>query len=241
VNKDLVAHSPQLYQEEVCLWWSALAGSELVDDVFVDKMLSCDERERAARFHFARDRRRFVLARGMVRHILAQYTNTRPQEIRFQYSARGKLQLADSDIEFNLAHSDELVVCAIMRGCPVGADVERVRPVADWEQIAAKIFSPAERKALWSLEPDQQLVGFFNAWTRKEAFVKARGDGLAIPLDSFDVSLKPGEPAALLGNRLDANPITGWSLAAIEPAKDYVGAIAVQGQITEIKLRQWEW
>jgi 4'-phosphopantetheinyl transferase len=226
---------------EVHLWWSALNASEPVNDALATAMLSSDERERAARFHFAHDQHRFILAHGMLRRVLAMYVDRRPQEIRFDYGAHGKPRLADSDVTFNLAHSHDIVVCAIARGRQVGVDVEHIEPMRDWEQIAAKTFSRAEQEALFALEPDQQLVGFFNCWTRKEAYVKARGDGLAIPLDSFDVSLKPGEPAVLLGNRLDASQVGRWALASIEPVKDYVGAIAVQGQIAEIVLRPWKW
>jgi 4'-phosphopantetheinyl transferase len=92
---------------------------------------------------------------------------------------------------------------------------------------------------LFELEPAQRLLGFLNCWTRKEAYVKARGDGLAMPLDAFDVSLKPGEPAALLANRLDRNEVGRWTLAAVSPAEGYVGALAVRGQGTRVSLRQW--
>ena len=230
----------ELHPDQVHLWWSSLSATESVSEVLVSEMLSSDERERAARFHFARDQRRFTLARGMLRHVLALYVNQRPQDIRFEYGARGKPQL-DSDIDFNLAHSHEMAVCAISYGRAIGVDVERVEPMRDWKQIAAKTFSRAEQAELFALEASEQLAGFFNGWTRKEAFVKARGDGLAIPLASFDVSLKPGEPAKLLGDRCDASEVGRWSLAAIELPQDYVGALAAQGQIAEIVLRQWKW
>jgi len=143
-------------------------------------------------------------------------------------------------LEFNLAHSHELVLCAISRGRQVGVDIERLQPVADLAQLAAFTLSRVEQAALFALEPDQRLLGFFNCWTRKEAYVKARGDGLRIPLDTFDVSLKPGEPAALLANRLDQDEVVRWSLASFSPTKDYVGALAVQGQDVRVYLRQWK-
>jgi 4'-phosphopantetheinyl transferase len=227
---------------EVHLWWSALNVSEPVSDARISEVLSADEQARAARFHLGRDRRRFILARGMLRHILARYVGRRPQEIRFQYSLQGKPRLADplSDIEFNLAHSDELFLCAITRGRQVGVDVERIRPMPDLVQVASSTFSLVEQVALFALEPDQWLRGFFNCWTRKEAYVKARGDGLRIPLEAFDVSLKPGEPAALLANRLNPDEVMRWSLAEVSPAEEYVGAVAVQGQVVRVELKQWE-
>ncbi|MCI0476881.1 MAG: 4'-phosphopantetheinyl transferase superfamily protein, partial [Anaerolineales bacterium] len=228
-----MAQSRKLRPGEVHLWWSSLSATESVSEVLVSAVLSSDEQVRAARFHFARDRRRFILTRGMLRHGLAMYVDQRPQDIRFEYGAHGKPRL-DSDVTFNLAHSHDMVVCAIARGRAIGVDVERTEPMRDWAHIATKTFSRAEQDELFALELSEQLAGFFNGWTRKEAYVKARGDGLAIPLDSFDVSLKPGEPARLLGNRLDASEVGRWSLAAIGLPQDYVGAIAAQGQIAEI-------
>jgi 4'-phosphopantetheinyl transferase len=222
---------------EVHLWWSTLNQPESVGDV-----LSADEQARAARFHFARDRRRFILARGMLRHILAQYVDRQPQEIKFQYSLHGKPRVADppTDLEFNLTHSEELVLCAITRGRPVGVDVEHLRPMPDLAQVAASSFSLVEQIALFALKPDERLRGFFNCWTRKEAYVKARGNGLRMPLNAFDVSLKPGEPAALLANRLDPAEVMRWSLAEVSPAEEYVGAVAVQGQGVRVELHRWE-
>ncbi|MBI4788811.1 MAG: 4'-phosphopantetheinyl transferase superfamily protein [Chloroflexi bacterium] len=226
---------------DVHLWWGWLDASEPAGDILATEVLSLDERERAARFHFARDQQRFILARGMLRHVLARYVCRRAQDITFQYLSHGKPRLADSgDIEFNLAHSHDLVLCAVSRA-QVGVDVERLQPVAEIEQLARMTFSPAEQAALFALEPDQRLLGFFNGWTRKEAYVKARGDGLAMRLDAFDVSLKPGEPAALLDNRLDPNEVARWSLAAISPAEGYVAAVAAPSQGINVCVRQWEW
>lgn len=240
--QDLCTHSQQLRPGEVHLWWSARNASEPVSDARVGEVLSPDERERAARLHCARDRRRFILARVMLRNILALYVDRRPQEISFQYLSRGKPRLAEpeTDLEFNLAHSHEMVLCAIARGHQVGVDVEYLQPMADMEQIAARTFSRVEQADLFALEPDQRLLGFYNCWTRKEAYVKARGDGLRMPLDVFDVSLKPGEPAALLANRIDPAEVTRWALAEVSPVEDYVGAVAVQGQGARVELRQWE-
>jgi 4'-phosphopantetheinyl transferase len=242
MTQEVVSHSQALNPGQVHLWWRSLNVSDPVSDALVGETLSPDEHERAARFYFARDRRQFVLARGMLRVILALYVGRRPQDLRFQYLAHGKPRLADPvvDVEFNLTHSHGMVLCAVARGQQVGVDVERLQPVADIEHLAATAFSRIEQKALFELEPAQRLLGFLNCWTRKEAYVKARGDGLAMPLDAFDVSLKPGEPAALLANRLDRNEVGRWTLAAVSPAEGYVGALAVRGQETRVSLRQWK-
>jgi 4'-phosphopantetheinyl transferase len=232
-----------LSSDDVHLWWTSTNVSEGACDV-LSQVLSPDEHERVARFVFARDRRRFVVARAMLRSILARYLGWLPQEIGFQYEPHGKprLRVADSGIglEFNLAHSYELVLCAVSRGRQVGVDIERLQPVADLEQLAAVAFSHTEQATLSALAGEQQLIGFFNCWTRKEAYVKARGDGLLMPLNEFDVSLAPGEPVALLANRLDPHDIVRWSLHEVLPANGYVGAIAVEGQGTYIHLRQWD-
>lgn len=237
-----MAHSQQLSPGEVHLWWRLLNLSEPVSDVLIDEVLSPDEHQRAARFRFARDRHLFILARGMLRSILALYLGQRPHEVRFQYMPSGKPRLVVDpriDLEFNLAHSHELVLCAISRGHQVGVDVERLQPVADLEQVAAVAFSRVEQAALLALASNQQLLGFFNCWTRKEAYVKARGDGLLMPLDAFDVSLRPGDPAALLAHRLDLDEVVRWSLHAVSPAEGYVGALAVQGQGASVYLQRW--
>ena len=230
--------------DDVHLWWASTSVPEGACNV-LSEVLSPAEHERAARFVFARDRRRFVVTRAMLRSILARYLGRLPQEICFQYERHGKprLRAADSGagLEFNLAHSHELVLYAVSRGRHVGVDVEHLQPVADLEQIAAVAFSHSEQATLSALACEQQVIGFFNCWTRKEAYVKARGDGLLMPLDAFDVSLAPGEPAMLLANRLDPYEVVRWSLYTVSPADGYVGALAVQGQGARIYLRQWNW
>ncbi len=237
-----MAHGKQLCSGDVHLWWTRLSAGVTVRESLVAQVLSRDERERAVRFHFARDRYRFVLGRGMLRQVLALYVDVRPEEITFRYLSHGKPRLEDSglELEFNVAHSDELALCAVSRE-PVGVDVEHLVPLDKMDQLATMAFSRTEQQALFALEPDRRLLGFFNCWTRKEAYAKARGDGLAMPFDAFDVSLKPGEPARLLANRLDPNEVACWSLATISPADGYVGAIATRGQGPRMCLRQWYW
>jgi 4'-phosphopantetheinyl transferase len=198
--------------------------------------LSADEGERAARFHFERDRRRFIVGRGELRALLGRYLGIEPERVRFRYGPRGKPHLeadtvgtvGDEALRFNLAHSHELVLYAFTRAREIGVDIEHVRPLPDAEQLAARFFSPGENAAWQALPESQHLEAFFNCWTRKEAYLKAIGDGLARPLDQFEVSLAPGEAAALLRVQGHAEEVAHWRLYAIEAAAGYIAALAVE-------------
>jgi 4'-phosphopantetheinyl transferase len=207
--------------------------------------LSPDERARAVRFVFPRHRDRFIAGRAFLRLLLAQYLGTDASELTFRYGAHGKPALADdrSDLRFNLAHCGSLAVCALARGCgDLGVDVERLRPLADAGDVARSSFSPNEVAELETVEPEPaRLRAFFNGWTRKEAFLKALGDGLARPLDSFDVTLKPGDPPRLLRTEGDPEEARRFSLHAFEPETGYVAAVAVRGHAWDVRQVRWHW
>jgi 4'-phosphopantetheinyl transferase len=205
--------------------------------------LSADELQRAARFHFARDRRRFTVARGVLRDILGRYLRVPPSELEFRYSAYGKPALADvADapwLRFNVSHSHEVALFAVTCGREVGVDIEYLGREIRGEEIAERFFSARERADLSALPAEVKHEAFFNCWTRKEAYIKAHGEGLSLPLDQFDVSLAPGEPAALLATRSDPREALRWSLQALTPGPDYVAALAVEGQGWHFTCRQW--
>ena len=167
-----------------------------------------DERElaRAGRFRFERDRKRFAFFRAAIRLILGRYVGRPPRELRFAYSPEGKPSLAgrpaDDFLEFNLAHSEDVALLAVGRGRRIGVDLERIRDERDTDEIAERFFSRDEVRALRALAPDQRRKAFFSCWTRKEAYVKARGDGLSMPLSSFSMSLAPREAAELRSSDL---------------------------------------
>lgn len=197
-------------------------------------VLGQDEPDRAGRFHFERDRRRFTVARGALRVILSRYVAFTPGELRFAYGPYGKPALAPpfnrNELQFNVAHSHNLALCAVKgSGSELGVDVEYIRPVLEAEQIAGRYFSPAEQAALRACPPEQKLAAFFNCWTRKEAYLKALGDGLARPLADFDVSLAPGEPVRLLQVKDQPEEAARWFLAAFIPLPGYVAALATAG------------
>jgi 4'-phosphopantetheinyl transferase len=223
--------------------WSASLEPPTPLRAHLEGYLSFDERERAARFVFPRDRNRFVAGRAFLRLLLAQYLATDAAELRFRYGPHGKPALADdrSGLAFNLAHADRLAVCALSREGDLGVDVERVRPIPDAEVVARQVFSPRERAELASVPGSARLRAFFDAWTRKEAFLKALGDGLARRLDSFDVTLKPGDTPRLLRTLGDPEEAHRFSLLSLEPEEGYVAAIALRGDGWQVRHARWRW
>lgn len=203
--------------------------------------LAHDECARAERFHFVRDRKRFIAARGILRDVLARYVGISPAQIRLRYDPQGKPSLDGDLLQFNLSHSDDLTLVGVALGRAVGVDVERVRSGAADERMAKRFFSPRETEILLKLPASCRPPAFFRCWTRKEAFVKARGDGLSFPLDQFDVSLAPGAPAALLRVADEPEAPSQWRLEDLgEPGPGYVAAVAVQGHDWQLICWQWE-
>jgi len=201
--------------------------------------LSEEERERAARFRFERHRRRFIAAHAALRGILSRATGQPPEALRFVSGPYGKPALEQSRVRFNLSHSGELALVAVALGRDVGVDVELVRPEIAGERIAERFFSPGEVAALRAQPEEGRVEAFFHCWTRKEAFIKAKGEGLSHPLDSFDVSLIPGEPARLLATRPDPGEASRWSLIEVPVPPGYTAALAVEGPFLKLVLYDW--
>lgn len=237
-------HPPEslrLAYDDVHVWRAFLGlGAEHVQDL--QRTLTLDERERAERFHFQRDRIRFIVTHGLLRAILGRYVGVEPSQLRFCYNSHGKPALTrefDGEmIRFNLSHSHELALYAVTRGREVGVDLEHIRADLADGQIAEQFFSPREVAELCALPADMQTAAFFNCWTRKEAYVKARGEGLSLPLDQFDVSLAPGEPVALVSTAGDSSEAARWSLQALFPGPGYAAALAVEGHFWQLKCWQ---
>lgn len=234
---------PPLRADDVHVWRIALAvGDTLL--ACLRETLGEDERKRAERFHFEKDRRHFIAGRGSMRILLAGYLARRPEEVRFAYSNYGKPRLVDTDnagnLHFNLTHSHGLALLALTRGRDVGVDVERLRDMErDGEPLAERFFSPREVAALRSLPLELRREAFFHCWTRKEAYIKAVGKGLALPLDQFDVTLQPGEPAALLATQGDSQEARRWSMRSLQPGEGFVAALAVEGYSWNLWCGQW--
>ncbi len=195
-------------------------------------LLSDAERQRAARFARHRDRRRFIIARSRLRQLLGDRLDMRPESIELVYGQRGKPALArcfaDSGLRFNVSHCNDVAVYAFSSGREIGIDVEAVRLMRDADDIAARFFSPREYEAYLALDPRDRPLGFFNCWTRKEAFIKALGDGLYHPLDRFDVSLAPEAPARILRVESTAGDRCGWCMESFSPVPGFVAAIVTE-------------
>ncbi len=221
---------PALADGEVHVWRAPLDQPEDRLEA-LRRTLAPDERQRAERFHFDRDRRHFVAARGLLRTLLGRYLGRGPETLQFAYNPQGKPMLVGDNgtLRFNLAHSHGLALFAVSRGRELGVDLERIRPEFAGEPVAQRFFSPREVAALRALSDERRHEAFFVCWTRKEAYLKATGKGLTLPLDCFDVSLLPGEPAALLATRHDPAEVGRWSLRALAPARGYAGALVVEG------------
>jgi len=197
--------------------------------------LSEDEAARAARFVFERDRYRFIVGRGRLREILARELGETPAALRFAYASHGKPSLPSRpDFHFNLSHSEALAALGVSRVREIGVDVEHVRPFK--EDIAERFFSPREARALKALPEGEQLDAFYRCWSRKEAIVKAIGEGLSHPLDSFDVTFAPGAPAVVERFDGETDARHAWRLAHFEPAAGYAGAVACRTGGVQLRI-----
>jgi len=186
-----------------------------------ESRLDSAERERAARFRHERDRDRFVARRGQLRELLGHDLGIAPDALRLAEDAHGKpVLLDDPDLSFNLSHSNGRALIATARGVAIGCDIEWRNPDLACPRVARRLFARAECEALTALPPDQWVAGFFNCWTRKEAYVKALGLGLSYPLDAFTVSVAPDAPARFISDE------PGWTLGSFEPAPGYQAALA---------------
>jgi len=195
------------------------------------ELLNSAERKRAARYRFAEPRNRFIVARAELRQLIGRYINRAPDTITFDKNAWGKPALAecvDAHLEFNIAHSGDLALYAFSRNRIVGVDVEFIHPIEDVDHLVTNFFSVYEQQTFGQIPKEMQLQAFFNGWTRKEAYIKGQGKGLSIPLDSFDVTLLPGEPAALLADRTDETAVQRWKLMDIKAGNGYTAALAVE-------------
>lgn len=238
VERDL----PALSAGELRLWSIPLDPSPGAVEALT-KLLSPDERERAARFRFDVHRRRYIVGRGALRRLLGRELGVSPEAVGFDYGPRGKPFLAARhgrpDLQFNLSNSEELALAGFFFGHEVGVDVEFLKPMPDAEEIGERFFSIPEREVLHRVAADRKEIAFFNAWTRKEAYLKAVGEGLAVALDSFDVTLAPGEPAKMLALNGDPRAAERWFYLHLDPEPRYVGAVAIElperNEIREIR------
>ena len=197
-------------------------------------LLNAEEQQRAARFHFPADQRRYIVGRGTLRVLLGHYLQIPPAQLAFTYNAYGKPQLADAPatlpVHFNLSHSGEHALYAIAQQRIVGIDIEWMRTNIEYLDLARHVFSSYEQAVLAALPPTEQRAAFYRGWTRKEAFIKARGMGLSLPLEQFDVTLQADLPPQLLATRDDPQEAGRWGLCDLPCPSGYAAALVVAGQ-----------
>jgi 4'-phosphopantetheinyl transferase len=231
-----------LRRNEVHVW---RAGLHLPQTTLHDlqQLLSQDERERSARFRVPRNRHAFIAARGQLRSILSGYLGAPPEALHFSYGAHGKPALAaprhERSLFFSVSHCDDLVLYGVTRKGAVGVDLERIRSGFPCREAVEQFFSPAERHAWHSLPDEQREEAFFTGWTRKEAYVKAKGDGLNSPLDLLEVPLAPSLPTSLATMR-DSIDASRWTFKDLAPGADYKAAIAVESTNLRFSYRHYQ-
>lgn len=225
--------SLSLAASEVHVWRASLEQPAAVVERF-RRTLEPDELDRAARFHFEKHRRHFIVGRGFMREVIGRYLQADAEALRFSYGTYGKPALAsEHTLRFNLSHSGEVALLGVTLDAELGIDVERVRPDFATGDIARRYFSRVEVADFDALPAEEQAEAFFRCWTRKEAYIKAIGKGLSQPLDAFDVTLAPGVAAALL--RAQGDDVTRWMMAEIDVGPGYAAAVIVEAPVSVIR------
>lgn len=233
----------KLNDDEVHVWRAAvdLDEKDILNNL---RLLSPDEREQADRFHFLKDRTRFIARRGTLRSLLSRYIHCPPEQIHFEYSAFGKPEVGKSlnpeHIFFNLSHSNGIALFAISRQAMMGIDIEYMRVDVDLSAIAATAFSTCELEQMQALPDEFRMEAFYNCWTRKEAFIKATGKGLSFPLKSFDVSLSNTMPKIL---QIEGCPEASfsWQLEDLTVEPGYKAALAVRREKKDLEISLWNY
>lgn len=217
----------------VRIWWIDLDAPE-PEVARCTSVLDSAERARSRRFHFARDARRFTVARATLRSILGEVLGIPACDVGFTLGPFGKPELDrtrhDAEVTFNVSHSEGVGVIAVTEARRIGVDVERVRTIAEMEGVAKRVFSRRELDVLSALPPERQPAAFFAAWTRKEAFIKAVGTGLSHPLDAFSVTFGDAERARIVEIGGDAAAAAAWSLHALDAPAGFTAALACEGE-----------
>ena len=239
---DLFASTPALSATDIHIWGLLV---DLPQDRIVQlaQRLSGEEIKKSTCYRFERDRKRYIARQAFLRIILGYYLDCETRHINFSYGPYGKPRVQDdissTGIHFNLSHSNGLALFAVTRDVEIGIDLEMIKPLSDLEGIVTNFFSPSEIAEFYKVTANERLFAFYNCWTRKEAFIKAIGKGLTYDLSEFDVSLAPDKPARILSISGNTEQAACWSLAELNPASDFVAAIAYKGQERKMVCLGW--
>lgn len=230
---------PTLEKYEAHVWCADLNFSEEEIPKFFE-LLSEEEKNRAQRFHFTKDRTHFIAARSLLRKILAQYVNIAPEKLQFIYNAFGKPALQHhADLQFNLSHSHSVALFAITREQSIGVDIEFMERNCDIDAIVERYFSANEYLIIKNLSGREKIQAFFNGWARKEAFLKALGEGLSYPLAQVEVTLNSAIPAKIIALHDIKLNLVDWHLQALDPLPHYAAALVVKGNLQSVKTGLW--
>jgi len=229
--------APSLNDGEIDLWCFDLDRDPvLVGPLF--ELLSDDERMRADKYVFAKDRTQFIVCRATLRKILGGYLAVSPHQIRFSAGHFGKPSLSEhNDVRFNVSHSHGLAVIAVAQSREVGVDIEYISLDFDVMSVAPRLFSAAECSEMRSLSPAARAIKFFEGWTRKEALLKAIGDGLSSSDEIQSVASLIGKD--IVYRSVDGDKVTDWSVTSFEIQEDFKASLAVEKEIGTIRLWQY--
>lgn len=236
--------NPGLHADEVHVWRACL-DHPVARRSFLWQVLTDDERARAKKFHFPIAQQRFAVARGMLRITLSNYLSLRPEQLRFNYNDYGKPFLMDEQaknisLNFNLSHSQGMAIYAITCKREIGVDLEYIKPGFVDAEIMGQIFSAREIIQFKALPEDIRERALFNCWTRKEAFVKAKGVGLSLSPNKFEVAIMPDKQRALLHVPNSQDEMSRWDLRSLNVGSAYAAALAVEGHDWQIKYWQFD-
>lgn len=242
LNKNTIASLNTLFLEENKVHvWVIKKDSIIKFLEYYRDLLSIDEKKKSKTFRFSKDRNTYILARGALRLLLTKYLKIHPKNIVFNYCAFGKPKIKyDYTIKFNVSHSGEMIVIAFCNDYDIGIDVEYIKRDFDVFDIVDNYFSKQEIKALHKIPNNQLTEAFFRGWTRKEAFIKAKSQGLSFPLDSFSISMDSDDNAELYETAWDKNEKNLWNIVPFETHKDYKAAFAVKGKIDDVKYFKFD-
>lgn len=233
--------TPECSSDRVDVWRVRL--DQPASTAQANNVLSPDELARANRFHFERDRLHYVRCRTALRFLLGRYLGIPALEIRFEYQTSGKPELAAKQnlrrLRFNVSHSADLALIAVSADHRLGVDIENIRADLDVAMLSERFFSARERASLQALPQNLHLQAFFACWTRKEAFLKATGDGLSFPLSDFTVSTHPERSPELEEIRGDTEVAQHWFLADLSPKNGYRATVAVEGLPASVETYRW--
>lgn len=231
----------EINDNKVHIWTIITSDISIIEHQKYFDLLSKDEKLRTSKFRFAKDRKTYVVARGVLRILSGYYLNENSEEIKFEYEKFGKPKYKNhTNLKFNVSHSGNIIIIGFVKEYELGVDIEYLKRGFDVLDIAENFFSRKEIKALHEIEKEDRIRAFFRCWTRKESFIKAEGRGLLFPLDKFSVTLDNDLEVSLIETHWNENEKDEWSLFSFIPYKDYIAAISVKGFISDYIYREWE-